>query len=127
MEIETTLAPDTEALGEIVFVADGNIINDVEKVPSNSPSTSLDIEAFERILKFHKNQEAEHCWSASTGETGLRDSVEKRLCSHRSSDPELHAALRRLHQLRVQKHRLDKQIIRICLLLESSQNFQYGG
>jgi hypothetical protein len=42
----------------------------------------------------------------------LRNVVEKRLLYHRSSNSDLHTALKRLHQLRVQKKHLDQEIIK---------------
>jgi hypothetical protein len=93
-------------------------ISEVVNAPANSPTTSIHIEEFERILEDHKNQH-EHCWITSPVNRGLRDIVENRLVSHRSSNPELNAALRRLHQLRVQKKNLDAEILRVERLVEA--------
>lgn len=51
--------------------------------------------------------------------SGLRDKVEQRLIRHRSSNPELNEALRRLHQLRVEKKRMEKEIARYERLVEA--------
>lgn len=102
---------------DIDLVGNNDDISEVVKAPSNSPATSIDIEDFERILEEHGYQ-YEHCWITSTNK-GSRDIVENRLVSHRSSNPELNAALRRLHQLRVQKKNLDAEISRLERLVKA--------
>ena len=70
-------------------------------------------EQFDMILEEH------HKPAEQPINSGLRDKVEQRLIRHRSSNPELNEALRRLHQLRVEKKRMEKEIARYERLVEA--------
>ena len=82
----------------------------------NAPVAGIDIKEFDLILEEHKKQQPHN---SSSTMTGLHELLETRMVSHRSSNPELNYALRRLHQLRVEKRRLDREILRMERLVKA--------
>jgi transcription elongation GreA/GreB family factor len=61
---------------------------------------------FDKIIDEHNIEHEEE----QEDSTVLRKIVEKRMKSHRSSNPKLHFALRRLHRLRQKKKEIEKEI-----------------